>query len=204
MTSHGSRRDCRTLPACRSVASSTSCGAERASSSKRLKPSRTSLSSGQRSISARVWSLQCCIRSDKGRNGCGRAGERHMRRSKPAITRSCSVSGSTRNAVPGSQRSMRIAPRSSSNSKRRTVGFPSQNRSPCASCFPSVWGIPNFRTANVPSARLTGATHAQLTSAPSNGSSSVSDHRRKILSKAKGKWSSQAARAGVLRQFAAS
>jgi len=96
MTSQGSRSDRRTLPACRSVASSTSMGAVRGNSLKRRRPSRTNPGSGHHSMLARVSLLQWSISMDRGRKGCGAGGERQRRRRRPAITRSCSGSGSAR------------------------------------------------------------------------------------------------------------
>src|SRR5260370_25144684 len=64
--------------------------------------------------------------------------------------------------------------------------------------------MPSFRTALVASASVAGATHAQLTSSPSNGAPSVSDHLRSTLRSASGKRLSHAERSGVLPQLAAS
>ncbi len=79
--------------------------------------------------------------------------ERLQRRRSPAMTTSCSGSGRAVSAVPGSQRSRSMAPSSSSASTNRTVGSPSQKRSPWLSCSASMCGMPNLRTATVPSAR---------------------------------------------------
>jgi hypothetical protein len=191
------------LPACRSVASNTSVGALRGNSSKSRRPSRTSPLSGHCSPSASVSSLQYFINMDRGRKGCEADGERQRRRSSPEITKSCSGSGIERSAVPGWQRSRSMAPRSSSASNSRTVGSPSQKRSPWTSCSPSICGMPSFRTAEVPSESATGATHPQLTSSLSKGAPTVSDHRRSMLLRVSGNRSSHATPLGVLRQLAA-
>jgi hypothetical protein len=65
-------------------------------------------------------------------------------------------------------------------------------------------GMPIFSTARVPSARTTAATYEQLTSSPSNGASSVSDHLCSKSRSTSGRRSSHAARCGVLWQLAAS
>lgn len=202
ITSHRSRCDRRTLPACKSVASRTSVGALRGNSFRKCRPSRTISVSGHCSASASVSSHQYSVKIDKERKACGGDGERHRRRSSAAITRSCSGSGSVRSAVPGSQRSKSMAPRASSASISRTVGSPSQKRSPRISCSPSMCGIPSFRTADAPAASVTGATHAQLTF--SKGSPSVRHHRRSKVATNPGNRSSHAARSGVLRHSAAS
>ena len=45
------------------------------------------------------------------------------------------------------------------------------------SCSPSMCGIASFKTAGVPSRRVTGATHARLPSSLSKGGPTFSDHR---------------------------
>src|SRR5689334_2171585 len=65
-------------------------------------------------------------------------------------------------------------------------------------------GMPIFSTAEVPSAIITLATHAQLTSGPSNGLPSVSDHRCSSSCTTAGSRPSQSIRSDVLRQFSAS
>jgi hypothetical protein len=105
---------------------------------------------------------------------------------------------------PGWQRSRSMALRSSSASRRQTVGSPFQKRKPAISCSPSICGMLTFKTAVVPFRSRTGATHAQLTSAPSNGSSSESAHLSLSSFRTPGSLASQAARSGILRQFAAS
>src|SRR5256885_10946335 len=64
--------------------------------------------------------------------------------------------------------------------------------------------MPIFRTARVPSARTTAATYEQLTSSPSSGVSSVSDHLRSRSRSTSDRRSSHAARSGALWQLAAS
>jgi hypothetical protein len=72
------------------------------------------------------------------------------------------------------------------------------------SCSASIWGMLSFKTAAVPLLSRAGATHAALTSAQSNGSSSESAQPCSRLFKMAGTLASQTARSGLLRQFAAS
>src|SRR5262245_22246059 len=65
-------------------------------------------------------------------------------------------------------------------------------------------GMPTFSTAEVPSAMVTLATQAQLTSGPSNGASSVSDHLCSSSCTIAGNRASQPMRSGILRQFSTS
>jgi len=109
----------------RSVASSTSMDAVRGNSLKRRRPSRTNPGSGHCSMLARVSLLQWSVKSDREQKGCGAGGECQRRRRRSAITRSCSVSGSARNVVPG-----RIAPEAWRQARRRRLGaVPSDLRS---------------------------------------------------------------------------
>lgn len=205
MTSHGSRRAESTLPAWRSVANRTWPGTGSSLSAPNARsPSRTSPGSSHRAWFASVSSIQRSTISASGRNGCGESGTRHIRRSRPAITTSCSSSGDDRSQVSGTHRSSSIAPDPSSASSSRTVGSPSQNRSPSISWFASMCGIEIFSTAGVPSDRTAGATQAALTSGPSKGCSTSSDHRRSRSRTTLGNRSSHSIRSGSFRQLAAS
>lgn len=140
---------------------------------------------------------------DNGLNRCGPAGRRHRRRSRPATTTSCSGSErSTRRCVPGTQRSSSMAPRRSSASMRRTVGSPSQKRNPAISCSASKWGMLTFSTAADPSARVAGATQAQLTSWLSKGAPTFSDQRASRSRMSIGRRVSQADDRGCCWQLA--
>src|SRR5579883_776258 len=97
-----------------------------------------------------------------------------------------------------------MAPRASSASSSCAVGGPFQNRNPSISDAPSMCGIPNFRTAGVPSAHTTGATHEHVTFECSNGGPRRSDQRRVKSSSIAGKVSSHACRSEDLPQFAMS
>jgi len=81
---------------------------------------------------------------------------------------------------------------------------PSEKRSPSSFMLAFHMRIPTFNTAEAPPANAAGATQAQLTSSPSKGASSVSDHRRSRFRSVSGNRLSHAARSGVLRQFSMS
>jgi len=133
--------------------------------------------SGHLEAAALVSSAQYAVIAASGWKGCGAAGLRQRRLSSLVMTKSCSLSGRLRSAMPGSQDSRSIALRSTSASRRRTVGSPSQKRRPCSSCAPSMCGMPSLSTAWVPFRSTAGATHEQLTSLPSKGRPSDKSHR---------------------------
>lgn len=82
-------------------------------------------------------------------------------------------------------------------------GFHSKKRRPWISSSPSMWGMPTFRTARVPSARCTATTYEQVPSRLSSGAWSVNDHCRCSLCRVLGKRSSHAVRSGALPQLTA-
>src|SRR5262249_53200818 len=86
------------------------------------------------------------------------------------------------------------APCSSSASSRRTVGSPSQKRSPWISCSPSMCRTAIFSTAGVPSARRADATHAPSPWRSPNGPSRANDQRRDNTSAIAGTGPDEAAR----------
>ena len=83
-------------------------------------------------------------------------------------------------------------------------GFHSKKRRPWISSSPSMWGMPTFRTAGVPSARCTATTYEQVPSPLPSGAWSVNDHCRCSLCSVLGKRSSHAVRSRALPQLNAS
>lgn len=201
--SHGSRCAPSTFPECKSVANKKSSLGSETIAVSTSNPSVTSTRSDQLSALFRVCSFQYAISADRGRNPWG-GGFTHMRLKIVVTIRSCSVSGIDNKGVPGSHCSSSMAFASWSHSKSLTVPRPSQNRRPSASCSPSIWGIPSFSTARVPSARMAGATHEQLTYACPYGAPRESDQRRWRARTVVGSTANQALRSGVFAQCFAS
>src|SRR5215471_16714769 len=187
MTSHGSRRAARMLPACRSVHSSTCRAAVSGSERNSAIPSRASPGSIRCAGSVTVYlasnsSAHASHICASGRNGYARCACVHSRRSSPATTMSCSGSGSTwPSCVPGTHRSISsmYADSLAQAACSRTVPFPSQIRNPAASSRSSPPGnrCPTLSTSPPPAGPVTGATQEHWPPGW-NGSPTDSDHRR--------------------------
>ena len=97
-------------------------------------------------------------RSAVGNGWLTGAGFQRFRITPTAMDVACSSSSMLSRVSPGSKRSMSIAPRSVSESKRRAMPSPSKILSASISLSISGLGTPSLRTAGLPSCRRAGAT----------------------------------------------